>query len=435
MYTVGRLARRHGLSRSTLLYYDRIGLFSPSARAHGEYRRYSAEDDARLERICQYRKAGLSLADIALIMSDTGGAGVRAVLEGRLTELSDEMAALRDQQTLVAGLLGRPDLLAGRDGLDKATWVALLRDAGFSEPEMERWHARFERTAPQRHETFLRHLRIPDDEIASIRARAAAPHEILNINKESGRFMDIFFKIYEGLDREGPGSRAMAARALDMCVGLPDRPAILEPGCGTGGASLDLAELSGGNLLSVDVYQPFLDRLRERAEARGLAGQVTPHKGDMAALDCAPESFDMIWCEGAAYIMGVDNALAGWKRFLRPGGFLVFSDAVWLKDPESGEVPEDMRRFWAEAYPAMRTAEDNVRAGEAAGYVSLGHFTIDRACWDAFYADVERRLSDVEETLGSDPDGRAIIDVTRREIALYRENPEAYGYEFHVFRK
>jgi Predicted transcriptional regulators len=435
MYTVGRLARRHGLSRSTLLYYDRIGLFSPSARAHGEYRRYSAEDDARLERICQYRKAGLSLADIALIMSDTGGAGVRAVLEGRLTELSDEMAALRDQQTLVAGLLGRPDLLAGRDGLDKATWVALLRDAGFSEPEMERWHARFERTAPQRHETFLRHLRIPDDEIASIRARAAAPHEILNINKESGRFMEIFFKIYEGLDREGPGSRAMAARALDMCVGLPDRPAILEPGCGTGGASLDLAELSGGNLLSVDVYQPFLDRLRERAEARGLAGQVTPHKGDMAALDCAPESFDMIWCEGAAYIMGVDNALAGWKRFLRPGGFLVFSDAVWLKDPESGEVPEDMRRFWADAYPAMRTAEDNVRAGEAAGYVSLGHFTIDRACWDAFYADVERRLSDVEETLGSDPDGRAIIDVTRREIALYRENPEAYGYEFHVFRK
>jgi DNA-binding transcriptional MerR regulator len=251
MYTVGRLARRHGLSRSTLLYYDRIGLFSPSARAHGEYRRYSAEDDARLERICQYRKAGLSLADIALIMSDTGGAGVRAALEGRLAELSDEMAALRDQQALVAGLLGRPDLLAGRDGLDKATWVALLRDAGFSEPEMERWHARFERTAPQRHETFLRHLRIPDDEIASIRARAAAPHEILNINKESGQFMEIFFKIYEGLDREGPGSRAMTARALGMCAGLPDRPAILEPGCGTGGASLDLAELSGGTVLSV----------------------------------------------------------------------------------------------------------------------------------------------------------------------------------------
>jgi DNA-binding transcriptional MerR regulator/ubiquinone/menaquinone biosynthesis C-methylase UbiE len=435
MYTVGRLARRHGLSRSTLLYYDRIGLFSPSARAHGEYRRYSAEDDARLERICQYRRAGLSLADIALIMSDTGGAGVRAALEGRLAELSDEMAALRDQQALVAGLLGRPDLLAGRDGLDKATWVALLRDAGFSEPEMERWHARFERTAPQRHETFLRHLRIPDDEIASIRARAAAPHEILNINKESGQFMEIFFKIYEGLDREGPGSRAMTARALGMCAGLPDRPAILEPGCGTGGASLDLAELSGGTVLSVDVYQPFLDRLRQRAEARGLAGRVTPLKGDMAALDCAPESFDLIWCEGAAYIMGVDNALAGWKRFLRPGGFLVFSDAVWLKDPEGTEVPDAMRRFWAEAYPAMRTAEANVRAGEAAGYASLGHFTIDAACWDAFYADVERRLCDVEETLGSDPDGRAIIDVTRREIAFYRENPEAYGYEFHVFRK
>ena len=46
---------------------------------------------------------------------------------------------------------------------------------------------------------------------------AAAPHTILNINKESGEFMEMFFKIYEGLDREGPGSFEMTKRAFDLC--------------------------------------------------------------------------------------------------------------------------------------------------------------------------------------------------------------------------
>ena len=31
--TIGRLARQHGLSRSTLLYYDRIDLLHPSGRS------------------------------------------------------------------------------------------------------------------------------------------------------------------------------------------------------------------------------------------------------------------------------------------------------------------------------------------------------------------------------------------------------------------
>ncbi len=40
MITIGRLARRFGLSRSTLLYYDSIGLLSPSTRSAKDYRLY-----------------------------------------------------------------------------------------------------------------------------------------------------------------------------------------------------------------------------------------------------------------------------------------------------------------------------------------------------------------------------------------------------------
>lgn len=431
MFTVGRLAKKHRLSRSTLLYYDRIGLLSPSGHAKGEYRQYSNEDDVRLARICEYRKAGIALKDIGRMLDDAAETTIAEALELRLSQLNEEMDTLREQQALVAGLLGRSDLLVEYSAMDKATWVSLLSAAGFSEDDMRRWHIQFEESAPDKHEEFLRRLSIPDGEISAIRAMAAAPHEILKINQESGRFMEMFFKIYEGLKREGPGNFAMTQRAYSMCEGVPEKPAILELGCGTGGATIDLAQISGGTILATDVYQPFLDGVTARAEAAGVGDRVTAVKMDMGEIPHKQESFDLIWSEGAAYIMGVDKALEYWKQFLKPGGCLILSDAVWLTD----DAPDEVKAFWAEGYPVMRTAAGNEKAGLSFGYTSLGHFTIDTSCWDEFYDDVERRMDDIEPIHGDDPDARAIIDMTRKEIGLYRKYPGTYGYEMHVFRK
>ena len=243
--------------------------------------------------------------------------------------------------------------------------------------------------------------------------------------------MELFFKIYEGLDREGPGSLEMTKRAFEMCEDLPAKPNILELGCGTGGATMNLAQISDGTITATDVYQPFLDRLAERAAEVGASDRVTPLVKDMGSLDFMLSQFDLIWSEGAAYIMGVDNAFAYWQQFLKPGGYLVISDAVWLTD----DAPDEVKAFWAEGYPVMRTAEKNAKSAEAFGFKSVGHFIIDDQCWVDFYNDVERRLEAVESVYGDDPDGRAIIDSTRKEITLYRKYPDMYGYAMHVFKK
>lgn len=433
MYTVGRLAKKHGLSRSTLLYYERIGLLSPSGHMKGEYRQYNEKNDIRLAKICEYRRAGISLKEIGRMLDAQADTSVAEALENRLTELNREMEGLREQQQLVAALLGRADLLEATDGLDKATWVSLLSAAGFSEDDMRRWHVQFERSAPEKHEQFLRHLRIPDGEISAIRSMAAAPHEILNINKESGKFMELFFKIYEGLKREGPGNYNMTKRAYDMCTGLPAKPEILELGCGSGGATIPLAQISGGIVTATEIHQPFLENMIERAKEAGVEERIIAAVMDMAEVKAEPESFDLIWCEGAAYIMGVDNALEHWKQFLKPGGCLCITDAVWLVDPNA--APTELRDFWAEGYPAMRDAAGNNAAAEKAGYTVLGNFTIDSRCWDEFYSDVERRMDEIESVYGEDPDGRAIIDMARVEIDLYKKHPKTYGYEFHIFKK
>lgn len=431
MYTVGRLARAFGLSRSTLLYYDSIGLLKPSRHAKGEYRRYSEKDAQRLSTICAYREAGVALKDIARILDSPGDSELVSVLEGRLSELREEMEALRHQQHLVTGLLGKPELLESQEVMDRQTWTSLLTSAGFSETDMQRWHKDFERMAPDKHEQFLTFLKIPKNEREAIRSWAAAPHTILNIKQASEQFMDTFFKIYENLERKGPGSAEDTSRAYALCRNLPRTPYILDIGCGSGVAAIELARISGGHVTAVDIHQPFLEETERTAEKGGLSDRITTTKADMAKLPFEKESFDLVWSEGAAYIMGFDSALNDWKRFLRPGGCMVISEAVWLRQ----DVPKALADFWKEAYPNMQSVEDNLSIIRTVGYSILGHFTLPEQCWETFYNGMETHLMPLEKTCGTHPDGRAILDISFQEIDLYRRYPGYYGYEFFILQK
>jgi DNA-binding transcriptional MerR regulator len=165
--TVGRLGRRFGLSRSTLLYYHRIGLLVPSSGGDGDYRRYSEADVARLEAIVRYRAAGVPLADIARIL-DGQQLVLAEVLERRLDALNQEIAELREQQRVIVGILAS-DAAHERIGvMSQHRWTELLAAAGFSEADMRRWHQIFERHAPVEHREFLRFLCIPDGDIERI---------------------------------------------------------------------------------------------------------------------------------------------------------------------------------------------------------------------------------------------------------------------------
>jgi DNA-binding transcriptional MerR regulator len=172
METIGRLARRFGLSRSTLLYYDSLGLVRPSERTPSNYRRYSAADVARLEQVMRYRAAGVPLADVQRIL-DGPGAAPAAILERRLEALNAEIAALRQQQEVIVRILRRPSLRRRSRAIGKAQWVALLRAAGLDEAGMCAWHSEFERVAPAAHQDFLESLGLRPAEVSRIRRLAA----------------------------------------------------------------------------------------------------------------------------------------------------------------------------------------------------------------------------------------------------------------------
>jgi MerR family transcriptional regulator, thiopeptide resistance regulator len=167
MMTVSRLARRCGLSRSTVLYYESIGLLRASARSPGNYREYTDKDVERLRQICAYRHVGLSLADIKSVLG-AGSSHAAAVLERRLLELDREIEALREHQRSILKLLGHKSFRRNQM-ITKDKWVEIMRGCGFTEPQMHAWHVEFERSAPSEHQEFLEFLHIPADEIKKIR--------------------------------------------------------------------------------------------------------------------------------------------------------------------------------------------------------------------------------------------------------------------------
>jgi DNA-binding transcriptional MerR regulator len=175
MQSISATAKKFGLSRSTLLYYDRLKLVSPTYRTSAGYRLYSADDETRLRQICRYRQTGLSLAAIKRLLDDDQPSRIRvaSALHKRLTELNHEIAALRRQQQVVLSLLpGKGhDRLARM--MTKEKWIALLRSLGLSDSEMMQWHVAFERQSPLAHQDFLESLGLPKAEIHRIRSNAA----------------------------------------------------------------------------------------------------------------------------------------------------------------------------------------------------------------------------------------------------------------------
>lgn len=170
-HSISQLARRFGLSRSTLLYYDRIGLLRAGDRTATGYRCYGAREEQRLKRICELRQTGLALRDIRVMLGDAPGAR-SDVISRRLAEIAKQIISLRHQQRLLVALhrnLSRKQLPLL---LDKTTWVAMLRQAGMDERAMHRWHTEFEQRAPEEHEQFLASLGIPPDEITFIRSQS-----------------------------------------------------------------------------------------------------------------------------------------------------------------------------------------------------------------------------------------------------------------------
>jgi DNA-binding transcriptional MerR regulator len=176
MLTVGQVAKRYHLSRSTLLYYDKKGPLTPSGRTHANYRLYSHGDINRLERVLLFRNAGMSLDDISVLI-DKPIDEIENALENRLFSINKEIQALRMQQQVIINLINRQGAIDKTRIVTKNRWVGMLKASGLDDSGMWQWHREFENSAPEAHQDFLESIGISDDEIVIIRNRSRSPNE------------------------------------------------------------------------------------------------------------------------------------------------------------------------------------------------------------------------------------------------------------------
>jgi len=190
-----------------------------------------------------------------------------------------------------------------------------------------------------------------------------------------------------------------------------DRPRILDIGCGSGIPTLELARLSQGEVVGIDIDQPALDEFNRKIEKAGLAHRIRAVNCSMFDMDFPDESFDIIWSEGSIYAIGFERGLREWKRLLKPGGFIVVHD-------EQGNIGGKLKQI------------------SNCGYDLLGYFILSKETWWAdYFAPLEKWITESGTRYTDDPKILEELHQTQVELDMFNKNPERNSSVCFVMKK
>ena len=223
--------------------------------------------------------------------------------------------------------------------------------------------------------------------------------------------------LYEGLNREGPGDLAGLNWALDHVL-PPEDGHVLDAGCGSGAdvAGL-LARLPRGRVTAIDYEPAFIARTRARHPSEPRLDALV---ADM--VDPPPGPYDLIWSAGAVYFLGLETALSSWRRLLKKGGRVAFSQIAWrTPDPSPAALA-----FWDLAYPDMADRAAVEAAVSRAGYRVMASDWLSEQAWVDYYQALAQRIHTLRTS--AQPTLSAILDETEAEIAVWQAYGGDYGY-------
>ncbi|MFD9871889.1 MerR family transcriptional regulator [Streptomyces niveus] len=103
--TIGRLARRTGMSVRTIRYWSDLGVLPPVGRSPGGYRLYDAESVARLELVRTLRELGLGLDDVRRVLA--GESSVAEVAAVHVSALDARIRALKVSRAVLSSVAKR----------------------------------------------------------------------------------------------------------------------------------------------------------------------------------------------------------------------------------------------------------------------------------------------------------------------------------------
>ena len=199
-------------------------------------------------------------------------------------------------------------------------------------------------------------------------------------------------------------------KAFQMLPRL-DKPRILDIGCGTGIPTVELARLTAGQIVGLDIDQASLDKFDEKIKLSGLSDRVKTVKCSMSEMNFPDEYFDLIWAEGSIFVIGFERGLRGWRRILKINGFLVVHDEI----ETLGKSLERLTEF---------------------GYVLWGQLELpEDAWWAEYYRPLERRIGQLRTKYRDSPDALKLLDREQRDVDRFKKNPDLHRSAFVIMQK
>jgi SAM-dependent methyltransferase len=149
-----------------------------------------------------------------------------------------------------------------------------------------------------------------------------------------------------------------------------ERPRILDIGCGQGQQTMELARLTGSDVIGIDIDREALVKLQQRINEACLGDRIKAIHVSLFDNEFDDDSFDLLWEEGIFHLLNASGSLAECRRLLKQDGYLVMHETVTWFESIQAKLPEFSfelvdkhmlpKHFWWTDYAAP--LEERIRA-------------------------------------------------------------------------
>jgi ubiquinone/menaquinone biosynthesis C-methylase UbiE len=176
-------------------------------------------------------------------------------------------------------------------------------------------------------------------------------------------------------------------------------PHILDVGCGSGVPTIELAKISDGHVIGIDIDETSLNLFQRKIKETGLNNRVSVIKDSILTMDFPEESFDIIWAEGSIFVIGFEKSIKRWRRFLKPNGFLVIHDEKKDKNKKLGLITKY-------------------------GYTLINQFELtDNLWWLEYFTPLEQLIEEFRNKYPKDSELNNELNKDQTEIDKCKSNP------------
>ena len=189
-----------------------------------------------------------------------------------------------------------------------------------------------------------------------------------------------------------------------------EKPTLLDLGCGSGVLTIELANLTNGNIIAIDIDQALLDQLNKKIKLRNLTNRITTKRMDLLKNEFPDNYFDLIWEEGVVQIIGFKESFEACHRILKVGEYLVLGQSIKVMDKNHDLIIK-------------------------CGFDLIKQLNWPEGCWwTEYYEPLEKKIKEIREGK-EDSDIFENISVIEAEIRMVKANLSDSNCAHYILQK